>query len=206
MRTVGLLVEGQIDVELLKPLFLSVFEDILGWRRPRPVVFPYPPNGYGAIPKNLRHLVRLHQNSASEWRRLGCDAFLVIHDSRKTETIQSEIKDILRENPSFPAVYGLAIQETEAWVLGDAEHLNSSVFHIEPLPTLPCKPERDPDPKMTLTKLFIARSRDIDSDRWNQECARKVAPHLRWRQIRTQCPQGFGKLVRGIKNRKSALG
>lgn len=192
--------EGGIDEELLRPLLADVFSSLSGRSRSGTlfVVFPFPPNGYGEIPKNLQVLVRLYEENGDEWQRLDCDHFVIVHDSRKTEGVQAEIRQALRAASSFPAVYGLAIQEVEAWVLGDIHQVNRRVFQISPAPRLPVAPERDSDPKRTLTELFVRPSRNIESDRWNRECAQKVAPHLRHQQVAFHCPKGFGKLSKKL--------
>lgn len=196
---VGLLVEGGVDEELLQPLLSSVLGEVLpnGHTNISFVPFRFPLNGYGEIPKNLKVLSRVLENEA-ERERLGVDIILVIHDSRKTEEVQKQIKLLLREFP-LPHVYGLAVQEIEAWVLGDIESANRHVFRLRTLPELPHSPERDPDPKRTLTKLFVEASTHIEFDRWNRSCAQLVAVHLRWRQVVAHCPRGFARLVRKIE-------
>lgn len=200
MSRIGLLVEGGID-EALLPSLLKETMSALGFRHPEAMdtyLFPYRSGGFGEIPKNLRILVRLFED-AEERQRLGCDLFVVIHDSRGTDGIQKEIRTILKDAPGFPAVYGLAIQEIEAWVLGDIENVNREVFRVQPLPKLERSPERDPDPKATLTEKFVIPSRHVNFDRWNPECARAVAPYLRPSQVSAHCPKGFGKFLESLK-------
>jgi hypothetical protein len=167
-------------------------------------VVPFSPNGFGEIPKNLELLVRLYQ-TPFERDRIGCNLFVIIHDSLKTRETQKEVRAILRGAPSFPAVYGLAVQETEAWVLGDIDNVNRHVFRLTPKPALPRSPEKDPDPKSTLTELFVKPSLAIEFDRWNTECARRVAPHLRRTQIATQCPKGFARFIRELRDSRPLL-
>jgi hypothetical protein len=197
---VGLLVEGGIDEEILPPLLEQLLTDIPEHRRRGidylPVLFP--PNGYGKIPKDLKVLVRLYQDE-HERQRIGCDLFIVVLDSRKTDNVQKEIKKILQNAPDFPSVYGLAIQETEAWVLGDIDHVNKKLFHIHPAPRLAKAPERDTDPKKTLTDIFIRPSASIEYDCWNRDCARMVAPYLRQEQVAVRCRLGFGSFAKGLK-------
>ncbi|MBI5883361.1 MAG: hypothetical protein HZB91_09695 [Elusimicrobia bacterium] len=205
MIRIGLLSEGGVDEALLPSLLAQLAGEVPGigkaeidWR-----AFPFEPNGYGEIPKTLELLTKLY-SIPSEWERLGCDLFVVVHDSRKTEEVQKDIKNILGAARDFPAVYGLAIQEVEAWVLGDIENVNKNVFKIYPLPKLPTAPERDKDPKKTLTDLFVKRSKEIEFDRWNAECARKVAEFVRASQVRRKCPRGFGAMVQSF--RRARLG
>lgn len=191
---IGLLIEGGIDEEILQPLVEQLIS-VLPEHRRRGLDYypvPFPPNGYGEIPKNLKILVRLYED-ADERRRIGCDLFVVVLDSCQTEDIQRQIKDVLRQADGFPAVYGVAIQETEAWVLGDIGNVNKHVFKIQPEPKLPKAPEKDPDPKKTLVDLFVRSSAVIEYDAWNTECARVVAPHLRKDTVAVRCPKGFGK-------------
>lgn len=195
---VGLLLEGGIDEELIPPLLRQLIPERQGGG-PDYFLSPYPPNGFGAIPKNLRVLIELYRH-AEERRRLGCDLFVIILDARKTDAVQREIKEILRKEPDFPAVFGVAIQETEAWVLGDIDNANRRLFKIDPPPRLPDPPERDADPKKTLTDLFIRPSPALEYDTWNAECARAVAPHLRQAQVAFRCPKGFGRLADKFKN------
>jgi hypothetical protein len=190
---IGLLIEGGIDEDLLQPLVAQLASALPEHRRRGLDYYPvpFPPNGYGEIPKNLKMLVRLYED-ANERRRVGCDLFVVILDSRRTDEVQRHIRDILREARAFPAVYGLAIQETEAWVLGDIGNVNRHVFRIHPEPHLPKAPEKDPDPKQTLLNLFIRVSPALEYDAWNRECARAVAPYLRKGPVARRCPRGFG--------------
>ena len=138
----------------------------------------------------------------SERAHLSCNLFVVIHDSRGTDAIQKEIRTILKENPEFPAVYGLAIQEIEAWVLGDIENVNREVFRIKPFPKLERSPERDPDPKTTLTEMFVKPSKHVNFDRWNPDCARAVAPFPRSSQVSSPCPKGFGKFIESLRKNR----
>jgi hypothetical protein len=102
-------------------------------------------------------------------------------------------------------VYGLAIQEIEAWVLGDIGNANKHVFKVHPEPELPKAPERDPDPKKTLIDLFVRASPVLEYDAWNTECARAVAPHLRKDTVAVRCPKGFGKFAVGFERRIRGL-
>lgn len=206
MSNIGLLIEGGVDEELLRPLLDRTISDIVNVRPGETTYFivPFPPNGYGEIPKNLKTLIRQYQDH-EERERIGCDLFLIIHDSRKTEEIQRQIKRILRDAPEFPSVYALAVQEIEAWVLADIDEVNRRIFRIHPQPLLPTSPERDKDPKKTLTELFVKPSEHIDFDRWNRECARAVAPHVRHDQVRRRCPRGFGRLFDALNDSRRYL-
>ncbi|MBI5242973.1 MAG: hypothetical protein HY922_04715 [Elusimicrobia bacterium] len=199
MIRIGLLSEGGIDEALLPPLLAQLAEKVpgIGTRKIDWNAFRFAPNGYGGIPKTLKVLSKLH-SIPSEWGRIRCDLFVVVHDSRKTEDVQKDIRKILKAARDFPAVYGLAIQEVEAWVLGDIENVNKKVFKIDPLPKLPAAPERDKDPKKTLTNLFVKRSQAIEFDRWNAECAREVAPFIRASQVQRRCPHGFGAMAQSF--------
>jgi len=189
---IGLLIEGGIDEEIIPPLVEQLMSIV-----PKPrrrgldcYLVPFPPNGYGEIAKNLKMLVKLYDDS-DQRKRIGCDLFVVVLDSHKTDVVQREIKNILRGAKRFPAVYGLAIQETEAWVLGDIGNVNKHVFKVYPEPRLPQAPERDPDPKKTLVDLFIHASHVLEYDAWNRECARTVAPYLRKDTVAFRCVRGF---------------
>jgi hypothetical protein len=204
---IGLLIEGGIDEEILRPLLEQLMSALPEHRRRGLGYYPvpFPPNGYGEIPKNLKMLVKLYED-ASERRRIGCDLFVVVLDSRKTDEVQRQIKNVLRGAPEFPAVYGVAIQETEAWVLGDIGNVNKHVFKVHPEPELPKAPERDPEPKKTLSDLFVRASPVLEYDGWNTECARVAAPHLRKDTVAVRCPKGFGKFVAGFEQTIRRLG
>ena len=193
---IGLLVEGGIDEEILQSPIDQLLSALPQHRRRGADYYrvPFPPNGYAEIPKNLKMLVKL-RDDASERRRIGCDLFVVILDSRKTDEVQRQIRDVLRSAEGFPAVYGVAIQETEAWVLGDIENVNKHALKVYPEPKLPKAPERDPDPKKTLVDLFVRASPILEYDTWNTECARTVAPYLRKDTVAVRCPKGFGKFA-----------
>lgn len=204
---IGLLIEGGIDEEIMRPLVERLIS-VLPEHRQRGLGYylvPFPPNGYGEIPKNLKMLVTLYEDSR-ERRRIGCDFFVIVLDSRKTEQVQRQIKDVLRGAPRFPAVYGLAIQEIEAWVLGDIGNVNKHVFRVHPEPKLPKAPEKDPDPKKTLVDLFVRASPVLEYDSWNTACARAVAPHLRKDTVEARCPKGFGKFAAGFNRTLRRLG
>jgi hypothetical protein len=204
---IGLLIEGGIDEEIL-PSLVDQLMSVLPEHRRRGLDYypvPFPPRGYGEIPKNLKMLVKLYED-ANERQRIGCDLFVVVLDSRKTEEVQREIKDVLRGAHEFPAVYGVAIQETEAWVLGDIGNVNTHVFKVDPEPRLPKAPEKDPDPKKTLVDLFVRVSPVLEYDAWNTECARAVAPHLRKDTVARRCPKGFGKFASGLERTIRRLG
>lgn len=204
---IGLLIEGGID-EALLPSLMEQLMSVLPEHRRRGLGYypvPFPPNGYGEIPKNLKMLVKLYKD-ADERRRIGCDLFVVILDSRKTNEVQRQIKNILQGAPEFPAVYGVAIQETEAWVLGDIGNVNKHVFKVVPEPQLPKASEKDSDPKKTLVDLFVRVSQVLEYDAWNTECARAVAPHLRKDTVVTRCPKGFGKFAAGFEQTIRRLG
>lgn len=206
MKKIGLLIEGGIDEDILRPLIDNVLADELPLFQQNADFFEvvFPPNGYGEIPKNLQILIKLYQSS-EERQRIGCGLFVIVHDSRKTKEVQKQIRDILRQASCFPAVYAIAIQEIEAWVLGDIDHVNKKVFRIDPAPKLPKSPENDPDPKKTLTELFIRPSKVIEYDCWNRECARLVAAHLRYSQVAARCPRGFGKFVQDFKKQAAKI-
>ncbi|MDI6774554.1 MAG: hypothetical protein QME60_04050 [Verrucomicrobiota bacterium] len=94
---IGLPIEGGIDEEILPPLIEQLMS-VLPEHRRRGLDYypvPFPPNGYGEIPKNLKMLVRLYAN-VNERQRIGCDLFVVVLDSRKTDAVQRQIRDVLR--------------------------------------------------------------------------------------------------------------
>ena len=202
---VGLLVEGGIDEEILPPLVEQLLVVIPEHKRRGIDYFyvPFPLNGYGELPKNLKTLVRLYLDERErhliECKHYICDLYIIVLDSRKTDNVQKEIKKILQDAPDFPSVYGLAIQETEAWILGDIDHVNRKLLHIHPAPRLEKAPERDPDPKKTLTDIYIRPSNAIEYDCWNKACAQLVAPYLRQEQIAVRCRIGFGNFAKGFK-------
>ncbi|MBI4028340.1 MAG: hypothetical protein HY360_25370 [Verrucomicrobia bacterium] len=64
-----------------------------------------------------------------------------------------------------------------------------------------CPPEKDSNPKKTLTELFVRPSTAIEYDVWNRQCARLVAPHLRHEQVAIHCPRGFKRLSADLKRK-----
>jgi hypothetical protein len=157
-----LIVEGGIDEEIIPPLLDQLRKEAAPLFS-RPLEFhpmPYQPHGAGEVPKVLKILIRLH--ATTEWQRLGCDAIVAVIDSRKTDVVQAQIREVLHSASGFPAVFALAIQEVEAWVLGDIENVNRHVLKIQPPPRLTAKPEQDSDPKKTLTDKFVLASNAID--------------------------------------------
>ena len=137
-------------------------------------------------------------------------AFFVIILDRRTRTVQQQINRLLRNRSRF--ALGVAIEEIEAWWLGDRKN----TLAWAGLNALPSdaryaaeryKAERDPEPKKTLDELTRLSDRfDRFYGEGNMDMAIEFGEDY-WRRfahldaIRTECPQGYGRLERVAANR-----
>lgn len=116
---IGIIAEGPIDHCLLPPLLGRIARERAdyGW----PVtsddvaeVFSIRKRGHGGVLETVRRLVKA-LDAIDDQR-----AFYVILLDRRTKAVQEEIKKLLENRDRF--VLGIAIEEIEAWWLGDPEN------------------------------------------------------------------------------------
>jgi hypothetical protein len=220
LAKIGIITEGPIDYVLLDPLLSRIAQDKANFSWP--VVpddvaqyFPMRKRGHGGVLKTVRSLVRALD------RRYFEHAFFVILLDRRTEAVQAQIRrDIRGKEGRF--VLGLAIEEIEAWWLGDRTNTLAWSRLQNRLPAHAryaarrYRAEGDDAPKRTLDELTRLSDRfdrvygkgSVDlATQFAQECWRSNA---RLDEIAGQCPKGFRpfqrRTTRAFRQAKAAAG
>jgi len=198
---IGIIAEGAIDHALLPPLLSRIAEDLAQLAWPLDTsdvaeVFRIRKRGHGGVLESVRALVKAlnteHYNHA---------CFVILLD-RRTRAVQAEVKKLIRGKARF--VLGIAIQEIEAWWLGDRTSTLQWTGLKNELPST-CRyaadkyqAERDEDPKRTLDELTALSSRfdRCYGREGNLDLASDFAesfwrPSARLREIAAQCPKGY---------------
>jgi hypothetical protein len=197
---IGIIAEGAIDHALLPPLLERIAHDRAdyGW----PVVagdvaevFHIRKRGCGGVLETIRRLAEVLDTEFFD------HAFFVILLDRRTRLVQEEIRSLLANRDRF--VLGTAIQEIEAWWLGDRKNtlIWSDLKNILPADCRYAqrryKAEGDDDPKRTLDELTRISDRfDRYYGQGNVDLAVEFA-ECYWRRfarlddIGRQCPQGY---------------
>lgn len=207
---VGIIAEGPIDHALLPALLERIAYDRaqFGW----PVspedatsILPIRKRGHGGVLIAVRQIVNFLNRSSL----FSHFAFFVIMLDRRTKPVQDEVRKLVRGSDRF--VVGIAIEEIEAWWLGDRV---STLTFFELPKSLPSalryadpnyKAEEDLHPKKTLNEL-TEHSDAVDST-YGQGHVGIAADFARgWREtaqldsIERQCPQGFAAFCRDATN------
>lgn len=198
---IGVIAEGPIDHILLRALLGRIAEEKVGFKwplEPEDVaeLFAIRKRGHGGVLETVRHLVKVLD---SQYFDHAC--FVILLD-RRTKGTQDRVRKLIRGRDRF--VLGIAIEEIEAWWLGDRCNTlawtglgetapRGSRYAIENYHA-----ENDDDPKHTLDELTRSSARfDRCYGDGNVDMAREFAENY-WRdcaqldQIAGQCPQGFG--------------
>lgn len=209
---IGIIAESTIDHILLRPLLSRIAHDKASFRWPleaSDVAIPFfiRKRGNGGVLETVRRLVKALETTFQDH---AC--FVIVLD-RKTASVQRKIKRLIAGRPRF--VLGIAIEEIEAWWLGDRTNtLTWTGFDRNTLPS-DCRyargnyqAERDKTPKKTLDEL----TRVADPDRFaifygdgNTDLAQEFAENY-WRkfakldEISFQCPKGFGRFQQQMVN------
>ncbi|MBI5722325.1 MAG: hypothetical protein HZA50_00030 [Planctomycetes bacterium] len=196
---IGLITEGTIDDILLRPLLRRIAKEKASIDWPVQIddgigEIPIRRRGFGGVQKNLENLVKLLATKDSDY-----DIYVAILD-RRTDQVQDKIaKDIRGKD----VVLGIAIEEIEAWWLGDRSNtlawtgLKDDRLEDD-YKRPPYNAEKDPFPKRTLNSLIersgkFGRSygdgdtvlaKDFVEKQWDVEV------HLK--EIIAECPKGFG--------------
>jgi len=203
---IGIISEGPIDHVLLPPLLSRIAEVKAQFRWPvagedMAEVLPIRKMGHGGVLEKVRTLVRFLEKEP-----LGYELFVVVPD-RPTRSVQQELRQLTSGKSRF--VLGIAIEEIEAWWLGDRTNtLSWSGFTHTSLPPCRCRQayaaERDAEPKRTLHELTELSDR-LDSvyGDGNTELARQFAEdhwkrNARLDEMSTQCPRGFGAFLQDM--------
>lgn len=78
----------------------------------------------------------------------GCTHLVVLHDLDRCDeaSLRDELLATIADLPFRGSVILIPVEEIEAWLLSDAEALQST-FHMRRRPRIPASPERVPSPK-----------------------------------------------------------
>lgn len=207
---VGIIAEGPTDHALLPALLERIARDRAAFDWPvlgedAALVLPVRKRGHGGVLDAVRRMVAALRSGAA----LADYSFFVIVLDRRTNAVQTRVKRLIRGEDRF--VLAIAIEEIEAWWLGD--RVNTLAF-FQLGDELPAglryaergyKAERDSRPKRTLDELTEV-SEAVDS-RYGVGNARLALDFAEgWRNtarlaaIEGQCPRGFGTFAGAAAN------
>lgn len=198
---IGVIAEGPIDHLLLPALLSRIAAEKADFTWPlhsedAADLFAIRKRGHGGVLETVRRLVKVLDTAYFE------HACFVILLDRRTKGVQDRIRKLIQGRDRF--VLGIAIEEIEAWWLGDRRNtLAWANFDGTPLPS--CRyavqdyhAESDDRPKLTLDELTRLSERfDRCYGEGNVDLAREFAEDY-WRsnaqldQMAGQCPRGFG--------------
>lgn len=206
---IGVIAEGPVDHILLPALLERIAQDRAQFRWPLDAddvaeVLLIRKRGHGGVLETVRKLV-----TALNTQYFDHSLFVILLD-RRTEAVQRRIRRLIRGKDRF--VLGVAIEEIEAWWLGDRTNTLAWTTLRDSLPSA-CRyaasdyhAESDRRPKTTLDELTRLSDR---FDRYygdgNTDLATDFAEDY-WRQsarldeIAVQCPHGFGGFQRDMTN------
>jgi len=207
---IGIIAEGPIDHALLPPLLSRIAHDKANFRWPLDVSdmaepFPMRKRGHGGVLETVRKLVRALDNGPYDH-----DCFVIVLD-RKTAAVQTRIRRLISGRPRF--VLGTAIEEIEAWWLGDRTNTFAwTALDPQQLPS-DCtygsrsySAEKDTRPKRTLDSLTrLSDQFDRFYGNGNLDMAHEFAEEY-WRrcarlaEISSQCPRGFRPFQKSMIN------
>jgi hypothetical protein len=198
---VGIIAEGPIDYHLIPALLERIARDRAGYDWPvRPDdltdIFPIRKRGHGGVLDLVRRLVEALSQTVYD------HAFFVILLDRRTRPVQEQVRQLISGQDRF--VLGVAIEEIEAWWLGDRRN-TLAWAHLAPAPPAHCRyaaadyhAESDPAPKVTLDESTRESERfDRFYGEGNVDMAEEFAEdywkdHARLDDIRAQCALGYG--------------
>ena len=197
---VGIIAEGPIDYHLIPAVLERIARDRAGYDWPvRPddltQLFPVRKRGHGGVLDMVRKMVEALSHEVYD------HAFYVILLDRKTRAVQEEVRQLISGHDRF--VMGVAIEEIEAWWLGDRRN-TLAWTNLAPVPPAHClyaaagyHAESDADPKVTLDELTRESDRfDRFYGEGNVDMAEEFAEeywknHARLDDIRSQCSAGY---------------
>ena len=200
---IGIIAEGSIDHTLLPPLLSQIARQKANFDWPldaedvaEPLLF-IRKRGDGGVLETVRKLVKVLDKSDLD------HAFFVIVLDRKTPDVQRKVRRLIRGKGRF--VLGIAIEEIEAWWLGDRTNTLAWLGLKGKLPAdsrygqRRYKAEKDGNPKKTLNELTeLSDECDRCYGRGSTELAMGFVENY-WQinanlgEIAGQCPRGFGK-------------
>lgn len=201
---VGLIGEGAIDRPILGALLQKIATERAGYGWPvdaddLDTRLRIRKTGHGGVVAKLKRLLQI----IDAGQDMGCRFYVVVLDNRKLDAVHAEVRKLLGGKAGF--VFGVAIQELEAWWLADTGSVlewlgltrvelaaagldyGSDQYHAE----------KDQTPKATLDTLTRISSA-VDSvygRAGNSELADDFGEYWRDRAqldiIEHQCPNGF---------------
>ena len=207
---IGIIAEGPIDHALLPALLTRIAEDQAEFTWPVAAddvaeLFPIRKRGHGGVLETVRSLVKA---LAKEPFDHAC--FVILLD-RRTRAVQEKVHKLIQDKNRF--ILGVAIEELEAWWLGDRTNtlawsgLKKSLPPDCPYAEAKYQAEADDTPKKTLDELTRISDRfDRYYGEGNLDLAVEFAedywrPGARLEEIATQCPEGFGRFQERVANR-----
>jgi len=198
----GVIAEGPIDHALLGPLLERIARDRAAYAWPVQAedfaeVLQIRKRGHGGVLETVRRLVKVLDTEHYD------HAFYVVLLDRRTKAVRTKLRKLVQGHEDLFAL-GVAIEEIEAWWLGDRKNTLAWSGLAEELPRQ-CRyaqdgyqAERDAKPKQTLNELTELSERfDRCYGDGNEDLAREFAEDY-WRRgarlndIRGQCPKGYG--------------
>ena len=207
---IGIISEGPIDHALLPALLSRIAHDKAQFRWPLDAtdvaeLFPIRKRGHGGVLDTVRRLVRALDSKVYDH---AC--FVIILD-RRTRAVQEKVRELISRHPRF--VLGIAIEEIEAWWLGDRTNTFAWTGLSEDRLPSSCKygkgayqAEKDKYPKNTLDQLtrlsgqFDAVYGDGHSGLARDFADRYWAGFAKLDEIASQCPKGYGRFEKVMVN------
>jgi len=197
---VGIIAEGPIDHVLLPALLARIAEERAGFIWPLKAedvaeTFAIRKRGHGGVFKTVQRLVK-----ALDTQYFDHSCFVILLD-RRTRHIQDRVRRLIQGKERF--VLGIAIEEIEAWWLGDRTNtlawsgLTTTLSQDCRYARAGYHAETDSHPKRTLDDITHHSDRfDRFYGNGNADMAREFAeeywrPHARLNEIEVQCPRGF---------------
>jgi len=195
---VGIVAEGRIDDIILTSLIRKIHE-VAG--KPYQLYvndlrdFPLRKKGAGDVKGTTRRLIQFLEGSLQFPVRgrtsYECDIYCVVVDYKKTEVLRKEIRSLIAGTSVPGFVFGVAIQEIEAWILGDIVNTCSSLgLDAEDYSEAGKNPEAEMNPKAILSVLVNASSRSRYF-KWNSEDAAEISLYIDPENIARNCLKGF---------------
>jgi hypothetical protein len=207
---IGIIAEGPIDHVLIPPLLERIARDRAQFTWPVSSddvaeMFSVRKRGHGGVIESVRKLVHALDTKSFE------HVLFVILLDRRTYPVQAEVRKLIRGKERF--VLGVAIEEIEAWWLGDRTNTLRWAGFVEALPAncryaaARYRAERDDDPKKTLHELTARSSRfDRCYGQGNLDLAQDFAeqfwqPSANLDEIASQCSQGYTPFEQKVTDR-----
>jgi len=116
---IGIITEGSIDQVLLPPLLSRIATDKAQLKWPLEVgdvaeVIGMRKRGHGGVLETVRKLIKAYADSSYEY------VLIIILLDRRTKAVQEKIRGVISHSDRPDRfVLGIAIEEIEAWWLGD---------------------------------------------------------------------------------------